>query len=74
MIRHFDIRELDQLAVDLTQPGAAAELGILALCLVAAWVVVCELAATCQAAPVTRTPAATTASPACRARFMMEKR
>jgi small-conductance mechanosensitive channel len=40
MIRHFDIRELDQLAVDLTQPGAAAELGILALCLVAAWVVV----------------------------------
>jgi len=40
MIRHFDIRELDQLAVDLTQPGAAAELGILALCLVVAWVVV----------------------------------
>jgi small-conductance mechanosensitive channel len=36
----FDIRELDQLALDLTQPGAAAELGILVLCLVAAWLVV----------------------------------
>jgi small-conductance mechanosensitive channel len=37
MIRQFDIRELDQLALDLTQPGAAAELGVLALCLFAAW-------------------------------------
>ena len=40
MIRRFDIRELDQLALDLTRPGAAAELGVLTLCLVAAWVVV----------------------------------
>jgi small-conductance mechanosensitive channel len=40
MTHHFDIRELDQLALDLTQPGAAAELGILVLCLVAAWAVV----------------------------------
>ncbi|MDQ2736223.1 MAG: mechanosensitive ion channel [Pseudomonadota bacterium] len=40
MIRRFDIRELDQLALDLTQPGAAAELAILLLCLVAAWAVV----------------------------------
>ena len=37
MNRQFDIRELDQLALDLTQPGAAAELGVLALCLFAAW-------------------------------------
>jgi small-conductance mechanosensitive channel len=40
MIRQFDIRELDQLALDLTRPGAAAELGVLALCLVVAWLVV----------------------------------
>jgi len=40
VIRRFDIRELDQLALDLTRPGAAAELGVLTLCLVAAWVVV----------------------------------
>ena len=40
MTHHFDIRELDQLALDLTQPGAAAELGMLVLCLVAAWAVV----------------------------------
>ena len=29
MLRHYDIRDLDQLALDLTRPGAAAELGIL---------------------------------------------
>ena len=40
MTHHFDVRELDQLALDLTQPGAAAELAILALCLVGAWAVV----------------------------------
>ncbi|MEO8922979.1 MAG: mechanosensitive ion channel protein, partial [Caldimonas sp.] len=40
VIHRFDIRELDQLLLDLTQPGAAAELAILALCLIAAWAVV----------------------------------
>ncbi|MDQ2928009.1 MAG: mechanosensitive ion channel protein, partial [Pseudomonadota bacterium] len=40
VIHRFDIRELDQLLLDLTQPGAAAELAILALCLFAAWAVV----------------------------------
>jgi small-conductance mechanosensitive channel len=40
MIRRFDVRDLDQLALDLTKPGAAAELAILALCLLAAWTVV----------------------------------
>ncbi|MDQ6629512.1 MAG: mechanosensitive ion channel [Pseudomonadota bacterium] len=40
MIRRFDIEELDQLVLDLTRPGAAAELGILVLCLLVAWIVV----------------------------------
>ena len=40
MIRPFDERELDELLVSLTQPGAIAELGILAGCLVLAWAVV----------------------------------
>jgi small-conductance mechanosensitive channel len=40
MLRHYDIRDLDQLALDLTRPGAAAELGILVLCLLLAWGVV----------------------------------
>ena len=40
MIRRYDIRDLDQLALDLTRPGAAAELGILVLCLLVAWGVV----------------------------------
>ncbi len=40
MIRRFDVHELDQLVLDLTQPGAAAELAILVACLLAAWVVV----------------------------------
>jgi small-conductance mechanosensitive channel len=40
MIRRFDVQELDELAVDLTRPGAAAELGILVVCLLAAWIVV----------------------------------
>ena len=40
MIRRFNVEGLDELALDLTRPGAAAELGILVLCLVAAWLVV----------------------------------
>jgi small-conductance mechanosensitive channel len=40
MFRRYDIRDLDQLALDLTRPGAAAELGILVLCLLVAWGVV----------------------------------
>jgi small-conductance mechanosensitive channel len=40
MIRQFDVRELDQLALDLTRPGAAAELGVLVLCLLVAWAIV----------------------------------
>ncbi len=40
MIRRFNVEELDELAVDLTRPGAAAELGILVVCLLAAWIVV----------------------------------
>ncbi len=40
MIRRFDVQELDQLALDLTRPGAAAEFGILVVCLLAAWIVV----------------------------------
>ena len=39
MTHHFDIHELDQLALDLTRPGAAAELGVLVVCLLAAWLV-----------------------------------
>src|SRR5664279_1991537 len=40
VIRRFDVQELDQLALDLTRPGAAAEFGILVVCLLAAWIVV----------------------------------
>ena len=40
MTRAFDRRELDELVVSLTQPGAVAELGVLAVCLLAAWLVV----------------------------------
>ncbi|HWK84909.1 MAG TPA: mechanosensitive ion channel domain-containing protein [Caldimonas sp.] len=40
MIRRFDVHELDQLVRDLTQPGAAAELAVLAACLLGAWAVV----------------------------------
>ena len=40
MIRRFDIRDLDQLALDLIRPVAAAEFGVLVLCLVLAWVIV----------------------------------
>ncbi len=40
MARTFDIQELDELVVALTRPGAAAELGLLVLCLAAAWAVV----------------------------------
>ena len=38
--RSFDARQLDELVRALTQPGAVAELGVLAVCLAAAWVVV----------------------------------
>ncbi len=40
MIRPFDSRELDELFAELFRPGAIAELGILAGCLVFAWIVV----------------------------------
>ncbi len=40
MIQRFDIRDLGQLALDLIRPVAAAELGVLTLCLIVAWVVV----------------------------------
>jgi small-conductance mechanosensitive channel len=40
MVRSFDWRELDDLVVSLTRPAAAEELGVLAICLVAAWIVV----------------------------------
>ena len=40
MIRPFDSRELDELYVELFRPGAIAEVGILAGCLVVAWIVV----------------------------------
>ena len=40
MIRPFDSHELDELFVELFRPGAVAELGILAGCLVVAWIVV----------------------------------
>ncbi len=40
MIRPFDAKELDELAVALTQPGAIAEIAILAGCLLLAWFVV----------------------------------
>jgi small-conductance mechanosensitive channel len=40
MIRPFDIRDLGQLALDLIRPAAGAELGVLILCLIVAWVVV----------------------------------
>jgi small-conductance mechanosensitive channel len=40
MIRPFDSAALDQLVSDLLRPAALAELGILAGCLVAAWIIV----------------------------------
>ena len=40
MIRSFDPRELDELVVELFRPGAIAEIGILAGCLLVAWIVV----------------------------------
>ena len=40
MIRPFDAKELDELVVALTQPGAVAELAVLAGCLLVAWLVV----------------------------------
>jgi len=40
LIRAFDPKEIDDLVVSLTQPGAVAELGILAGCLLVAWIVV----------------------------------
>ena len=40
MVRAFDVKELDELALSLTRPGAAAELAVLAVCLLAAWGVV----------------------------------
>ena len=40
MIRPFDAKELDELVVALTKPGAVAELAILVGCLLLAWLVV----------------------------------
>ena len=40
MIRSFDRKDLDDLVDALTKPGAVAELGILAACLLVAWIVV----------------------------------
>ena len=40
MLRSLDARELNDLVQGLLQPSAAVELGVLASCLVAAWVVV----------------------------------
>ncbi len=40
MARSFDTKELDELVASLTRPGAAAELAVLAVCLLAAWLVV----------------------------------
>ena len=37
MARSFDVKDLDELALSLTRPGAAAELAVLAVCLLAAW-------------------------------------
>ena len=37
MARSFDLKELDELARSLTSPGAAAELAVLVICLLAAW-------------------------------------
>jgi len=39
MARSFDVQELDELLLSLTRPGAAAELAVLAVCLLAAWLV-----------------------------------
>jgi small-conductance mechanosensitive channel len=39
MARSFDVKELDELALSLTRPGAAAELAVLVICLLAAWAV-----------------------------------
>ncbi len=39
-MRSFDIREFDELALDLTRPGAGAELLVLVACLSAAWLIV----------------------------------
>ena len=40
MTSGFDRREFDELVLALTRPGAAAELAVLAVCLLAAWLVV----------------------------------
>ena len=40
MARTFDHKQLDELIVSLTQPGAAAELAVLGVCLLAAWLLV----------------------------------
>ena len=37
MVRAFDVKEFDDLALSLTRPGAAAELAVLGVCLLAAW-------------------------------------
>jgi small-conductance mechanosensitive channel len=37
MARSFDVKELDELALSLMRPGAAAELAALVICLLAAW-------------------------------------
>ncbi len=39
-MRSFDIREFDELALNLTRPGAGAELLVLVACLAAAWLIV----------------------------------
>jgi small-conductance mechanosensitive channel len=40
MARPFDRKELDELLLSLTQPGAVAEFAVLVVCLLAAWLVV----------------------------------
>jgi small-conductance mechanosensitive channel len=40
MTRGFDRKQLDDLVVALTQPSAAAELAVIAVCLLAAWLLV----------------------------------
>ena len=40
MARSFDVKEFDDLVLSLMRPGAAAELAVLAVCLLAAWLVV----------------------------------
>ncbi len=40
MARAFDLKEFDELVISLTQRGAVAELGVLVVCLLAAWLVV----------------------------------